>query len=76
MAALGRLLPFKTLPPQRPLWVGSGYWQQHEVKFRYPPESGYTIGVIFSETYICFRPQASLGAVCILIGRLFAPDPT
>ena len=53
-------LPFKTLPHQLPLWVGSSYGQLQEAKFRYPPESGYTIGVIFSETYSCFRPGVAI----------------
>ncbi len=34
-----------------------GYWQLQEVKFRFSPESGYTIGLILSETYSCFRPE-------------------
>ncbi len=39
---MGRLLPFKTLPHQRPLRVESSYRQLREVKFRFSPESGHT----------------------------------
>ena len=45
------------------LWVGSCHWQPQAVKFRYPPESGYTIGIIFSEAYSCFRPKAAIHQV-------------
>jgi hypothetical protein len=39
---------------------GSSYWQPQAVKFRYPPESGYTIGLIFSAADSCKRPVAAL----------------
>jgi len=48
-----------SLDLRRPLWVGSGYWQPQAVKFRYPPESGYSTAANFNAAYSCFRPEAA-----------------
>jgi len=42
------------------LWVGSGYRQLQAVKFRYPPESGYSPGTNFNEAYSRNRPDAAV----------------
>ena len=43
-----------------PLWVESCYRQFSWANGCFRPQSGYTIGLILSETYSCFRPKADL----------------
>jgi len=60
MSALGHLRPLIILPCQRPLRVGSGYRQFSRANGCFRPQSGYTIGMIFSVAYSCFRPKAAV----------------
>ncbi len=63
MSALGHKQPVSSLALQWLQWVGSGYRQLQEANFRFCPQSGYTIGVIFSDAYSSKRPKA---VICIL----------
>ena len=50
-----------------PEWVGSGYKHEQMVKFRFTPQSGYTIGLIFNSAYSCLRPGAVLTNNAIIL---------
>ena len=49
------------------LRVESSYTHKQRAKFRFTPQSGYTIGLILSETYSCFRPKADVQIISEVI---------
>ncbi len=56
MSALGRLLPFKTLPHQLPLRVGSSYSLLSDLNFRFWAQSSYSTAANFRVVEYRFRP--------------------
>ncbi len=54
MSALGQNLSVSSLPREWLLWVGSGYCQLQEAKFRFTPQSGYSADAICNATNSSF----------------------